>query len=46
MFKENLKKIIDRIDLSESQMSDMFIEIFSGNVTDVQIGAMMAASYP
>ena len=43
MFKENLKKIIDRIDLSESQMSDMFTEIFSGNVTDVQIGAMMAA---
>jgi len=43
MFKENLNKIIRRIDLSESQMSDMFTDIFSGNVTDVQIGAMMAA---
>jgi anthranilate phosphoribosyltransferase len=43
MFRENLKNIIGRIDLSETQMSDMVTDIFSGNVTDVQIGAMMAA---
>jgi len=43
MFRENLDKIIHRIDLSETQMSQMITEIFSGNVTDVQIGAMMAA---
>ncbi|MEA1945727.1 MAG: anthranilate phosphoribosyltransferase, partial [Thermodesulfobacteriota bacterium] len=43
MFRENLDKIIHRIDLSETQMSQMIIEIFSGNVTDAQIGALMAA---
>ncbi|MBW1728215.1 MAG: anthranilate phosphoribosyltransferase [Deltaproteobacteria bacterium] len=43
MFRENLDKIIRRIDLSETQMSQMITEIFSGNVTDAQIGALMAA---
>ena len=43
MFKENLSKIIKREDLNEEQMSQMITEIFSGNITDAQIGAMMAA---
>ncbi len=43
MFRENLNKIIKGDDLSETQMSQMISEIFSGNVTDAQIGAMMAA---
>lgn len=43
MFKENLSKIVRREDLNEEQMSQMITEIFSGNITDSQIGAMMAA---
>lgn len=43
MFKENLSKIVKREDLNEEQMSQMINEIFSGNITDAQIGAMMAA---
>jgi anthranilate phosphoribosyltransferase len=43
MFKENLSKIVKRVDLNEEQMSQMITEIFSGNITDAQIGAMMAA---
>ena len=43
MFREYLNKIIQRIDLTETQMSQMITEIFSGNVTDAQIGALMAA---
>ena len=43
MFQENLKKIIKGDDLTETQMSQMITEIFSGSVTDAQIGAMMAA---
>ena len=43
MFKENLGKIIQRNDLTEAQMSQMITDIFSGNITDAQIGAMMAA---
>jgi anthranilate phosphoribosyltransferase len=43
MFKENLSKIIQKKDLNEEQMSQMITEIFSGNITDAQIGAMMAA---
>ncbi len=43
MFKENLSKIVQRQDLNEEQMSQMITEIFSGNITDAQIGAMMAA---
>jgi anthranilate phosphoribosyltransferase len=42
-FTDNLKKIVQRIDLMESEMSEMMTEIFSGTVTDAQIGAMMAA---
>jgi anthranilate phosphoribosyltransferase len=43
MFKENLSKIVKRENLNEEQMSQMITEIFSGNITDAQIGAMMAA---
>jgi len=43
MFRENLTKIIKGIDLIESEMSQMIHEIFSGNITDSQIGAFMAA---
>lgn len=43
MFTENLKTIVGRKDLNEGQMSQMITEIFSGNVTDAQIGALMAA---
>ena len=43
MFKENLSKIIQKTDLNEEQMSQMLTDIFSGNITDAQIGAMMAA---
>jgi len=43
MFKENLSKIVQRQNLNEEQMSKMITEIFSGNITDAQIGAMMAA---
>jgi len=43
MFKENLSKIVNRENLNEEQMSQMITEIFSGDITDAQIGAMMAA---
>ncbi len=43
MFKENLNKIISGNDLSETEMSQMITEIFSGEITDAQIGAFMAA---
>ena len=43
MFKENLSKIVRKENLNEEQMSQMITDIFSGNITDAQIGAMMAA---
>jgi anthranilate phosphoribosyltransferase len=43
MFKEGLKEIIAGTNLSEEQMSQMILEIFSGNTTDSQIGAFMGA---
>jgi len=43
MFRENLKKIIERKDLSETEMSRMITDIFSGEITDAQVGAFMAA---
>ena len=43
MFRGNLNKIVQGNDLSETEMSQMITEIFSGNVTDAQIGALMAA---
>ncbi len=43
MFRENLNKIVSGKDLSEDEMSAMIAEIFSGTVTNAQIGAMMGA---
>lgn len=43
MFRENLKKIIERKDLSETEMAQMITDIFSGSITDAQVGAFMAA---
>ena len=43
MFKEGLKDIIAGTDLSEEQMSQMILEIFSGNTTNSQIGAFIGA---
>jgi anthranilate phosphoribosyltransferase len=43
MFREHLKAIVARKDLIEAQMSEMISDIFSGEITDAQIGAFMAA---
>lgn len=43
MFRENLNKIVHRKNLSGNEMSEMITEIFTGNITDAQIGAFMAA---
>jgi len=43
MFRDNLKKIIARKDLSETEMARMIADIFSGEITDAQVGAFMAA---
>jgi len=43
MFRENLSKIVQRKDLTEAEMSQMITDIFSGDITDAQIGAFMAA---
>jgi anthranilate phosphoribosyltransferase len=43
MFKDYLKKIITRTNLTQEEMSDMMMEIFSGDIGDAQIGAMMGA---
>ncbi len=42
-FKDLLDKIIHHNNLCESEMSEIMDEIFSGNATDAQIGAFMAA---
>jgi anthranilate phosphoribosyltransferase len=43
MFRDHLNKIVQRKDLNEAEMSEMITEIFSGSITDAQVGAMMAA---
>lgn len=43
MFRENLNKIVQKKDLTEAEMSQMITDIFSGDITDAQIGAFMAA---
>jgi anthranilate phosphoribosyltransferase len=43
MFREHLTRIIQRKDLSESDMADMMNTVLTGNATEAQIGAMMAA---
>ena len=43
MFREYLTKIVDRKNLTQSEMSEMIGLIFSGEVSDSQVGAFMAA---
>lgn len=43
MFRDHLKKIIEGVHLDENQMADVMMEIFSGSLTDAQIGAFMGA---
>ncbi len=43
MFRENLNKIVHGKNLSGNEISEMITEIFSGSITDAQIGAFMAA---
>ena len=43
MFKDHLQTIIHRKDLTEHQMTEVIETIFAGDLTDVQIGAFMAA---
>lgn len=43
MFRDYLNQIIQCKDLSESQMADMMNIVLTGEATDSQIGAMMAA---
>jgi anthranilate phosphoribosyltransferase len=43
MFKQLLSKIIGKQNLNEEEMSNMMMEIFSGNITDAQVGAFMGA---
>ncbi len=42
-FTENLNQIINRQNLSQTRMESMFMDIFSGKITNAQIGAFMAA---
>ena len=43
MFRTHLNKIIQGNDLTDEEMSEMLAEIFSGQITDAQVGAFMAA---
>ncbi|MBF0101256.1 MAG: anthranilate phosphoribosyltransferase [Desulfobacterales bacterium] len=43
MFRDYLKKIIQRQDLNDSEMAELITDIFSGTITESQIGAFMAA---
>lgn len=43
MLKDNLNLIIKRQNLTEAQMAEVITDIFSGEITDAQIGALMAA---
>ena len=42
-FNDNLNAIIEKNDLDEETMASMITEIFSGKITDAQMGAFMAA---
>ncbi len=43
MFTENLKQIISGKNLTDRQMGQMITDIFSGRITDAQIGGFMTA---
>ncbi|HKK90775.1 MAG TPA: anthranilate phosphoribosyltransferase, partial [Desulfobacteraceae bacterium] len=42
-FTHHLNQIIRKQDLDQESMAGMITEIFSGTITDAQIGAFMAA---
>lgn len=42
-FTDNLNKLIRKTDLDQDHMASMMMDIFSGNITEAQIGAFMAA---
>lgn len=43
MFRQYLKMIIAGVELNEEQMTEMITAVLLGDITDAQIGAMMAA---
>jgi anthranilate phosphoribosyltransferase len=43
MFRDYLQKIIGRKNLTESEMSEMIEQVFSGKLSNAEIGAFMAA---
>jgi anthranilate phosphoribosyltransferase len=43
MFRENLGKIVGHINLTQDEMGEVIADVLSGNLTDAQIGALMAA---
>jgi len=43
MFKEHLSKIVRKENLAEAEMAEMITDIFSGTITDAQIGAFLGA---
>lgn len=43
MFRDHLKRIVAGTSLDETQMAEVMTDLFSGHLTDVQIGALMAA---
>lgn len=43
MFRDHLKRIVEGTSLDESQMAEVMTDLFSGNLTDAQIGALLAA---
>ncbi len=43
MFAETLRRITRRIDLTEEEMGTLMDALMSGELTDAQIGAFMAA---
>jgi anthranilate phosphoribosyltransferase len=43
MFREYLQHIVRRRDMTQEEMAEMMTAIFSGEITDAQIGAFMAA---
>ena len=43
MIQDSLKKIVQRQDLDEPEMAEVMTEIMSGEATEAQIGAVMAA---
>ena len=43
MFRKNINKIVQKKNLNETETAQMMAEIFTGKITDAQIGAFMSA---